>query len=392
MSKQKEEAEKRDRAAILLEERKKAIYNLVLLGTAAFVVLIGILTMAWFANNTKVNGTNMSVRVQSDLFRIEPLDNPAHEGIYDDVAETDYYVRNRLLNRINKEDDILIWTITDDSLDTTNEVSVLNKGLNIGNGIPVEGHEPGIAPGSYGELKFRIIPYQDVTVNFKFKLYAYSIQYTDEGEENKETIAYINSSSDQEKRVANNLLNGHLLLFANKDAAGKYSGLIQSSDDLLRCMDARAFTQNESGYEVSVFWVWPETLAEIVLDETEPTQKVNMHGRKNICADEDRTNLLNYMVNHPEYFLYDPEGTKNWNEIEALADASSEDPSESQSGDQNVEQDPEPDDEEIASQLVALINSSYPLYSSYYNEADQCIGMHVAYLLLEMAASDAATE
>jgi hypothetical protein len=34
-----------------------------LLGTAVAVVIIGVLTMAWFSNNTKVNGTNMSVTV-----------------------------------------------------------------------------------------------------------------------------------------------------------------------------------------------------------------------------------------------------------------------------------------------------------------------------------------
>ncbi|MBE5863963.1 MAG: hypothetical protein E7295_14145 [Lachnospiraceae bacterium] len=64
MGKQKEEEEKKDRAALLLQERKKIIYNLVLLGAASFVVLIAVLTMAWFVNNTKVNGTNMSVIVQ----------------------------------------------------------------------------------------------------------------------------------------------------------------------------------------------------------------------------------------------------------------------------------------------------------------------------------------
>ena len=64
MGKQKEEEEKKDRTALLLQERKKIICNLVLILAASFAVLIGVLTMAWFASNPKVSGTNMSVTVR----------------------------------------------------------------------------------------------------------------------------------------------------------------------------------------------------------------------------------------------------------------------------------------------------------------------------------------
>ena len=58
------ERENDSKTALLLRERKKIIFNLILVGAAAFAVVIGVLTMAWFATNTKVNGTNMSVSVQ----------------------------------------------------------------------------------------------------------------------------------------------------------------------------------------------------------------------------------------------------------------------------------------------------------------------------------------
>ena len=63
MAERKDEEKKYDREALLLE-KKKVVFNLVLLLAASFVVLIGVLTMAWFASNTKVNGTNMSVITQ----------------------------------------------------------------------------------------------------------------------------------------------------------------------------------------------------------------------------------------------------------------------------------------------------------------------------------------
>ena len=62
MGKKKENEERYDREA-LLRERKKITYNLVLLLAASFAVLVGTLTMAWFAMNEKTNGTSMSVTV-----------------------------------------------------------------------------------------------------------------------------------------------------------------------------------------------------------------------------------------------------------------------------------------------------------------------------------------
>ncbi|MCR5461071.1 MAG: hypothetical protein K6F51_14450 [Acetatifactor sp.] len=61
--KKDEEKKKKDRAALLLERRKIA-YNFVLLLTTFFVVLIGVLTLAWFVSNKKVKSTSMNVMVR----------------------------------------------------------------------------------------------------------------------------------------------------------------------------------------------------------------------------------------------------------------------------------------------------------------------------------------
>ncbi|MCR5500846.1 MAG: hypothetical protein K6F31_10685 [Acetatifactor sp.] len=59
----KDEEKKKDRAYLLLE-RKKIAYNFVLLLATFFVVLIGVLTLAWFANNKRVKSTSANVMVK----------------------------------------------------------------------------------------------------------------------------------------------------------------------------------------------------------------------------------------------------------------------------------------------------------------------------------------
>lgn len=49
---------------LLLQQRKKIINNLILVASATFVVVIGVLTMAWFASNKNVTGSDMSVNVE----------------------------------------------------------------------------------------------------------------------------------------------------------------------------------------------------------------------------------------------------------------------------------------------------------------------------------------
>ena len=64
MAERKDEEKKYDREALLLE-KKKVVFNLVLLLAASFVVLVGVLTMAWFASNTNVGGQSLSVSAET---------------------------------------------------------------------------------------------------------------------------------------------------------------------------------------------------------------------------------------------------------------------------------------------------------------------------------------
>ena len=313
--------------------------------------------------NTQVESGGMALKTQGLLFTIQPVPSPYDVGIYDDSTKTDTYVRNKLLSGASKDSSVLTWTITKDTVTTesgTNK-TIFNKGKNIGNG-PAPGYEGGISPGSSGELQFKFIPSGSVDAKFTFYLYAYSVDYTAQGDENKSSITLIGKDATADRQLAKNLLNGHILLFKDYDSTtGRYSNLI-TSDNFQRIM-LKTYTQETTD---SVYWVWAETLAELVLDDTNVAHKKNLRGKKSLCANKsDISGIIKLLKNNPSWFFLDPEAPdRTWTDFTSTTD------------------------DDI---VVSTINSNYSLYSAYYNEADQCIGTNVAYLLLDMAAEGTAT-
>ena len=349
------------------EEKKKRFFLLVKFGSVAGLlgILVIFASIAWFTMNKEIGSGGMSVSTVGDTFTISPLGDPAHVGIYDDEGKSGTYVRDKLLDEAGKESDIIIWTITDDVATTVTEsgttTTTVTKGKNIGNG-PAQGFEGGISPGSRGEIQFIITPSQQVTATFTFRVFAYTGGYDEHGDEDKTTITLIESGSgtNPEALIAEKLMNGHLLLFTDiDDTTGRYYGLLDSDDEFKRVMTKLYSTQET----VSIYWIWPETLAELLLDDTDSTQARNMRGKKNICTSAGRTEVINFFKSNPEWFLLDPVDTNHdWSDTFS--------------------------DQTNNADVISTINTEYSLYSSYYNEADQCIGTHVSYILLDMIASD----
>ncbi len=342
-----------------LRRRRASLFKIGAVMILAFIVWV-FSTIAWFSMNKQVESGGMQMANQGALFTVQPVPSSYVVGIYDDPTQSGTYVRNYLLSEASKEADVLTWTITNDVAVTdpdTNEVTV-HKGKNIGNG-PAEGYAGGIKPGSSGELQFKFFPRRSVDAELNFDIYAYSVEYDDDGDEDKTTIALIGDNSSTDSVIAKNLLNGHILLFKNYDTSTKkYSGLIYT-DDFQRVMSETYTTETTE----SIYWVWPESLSELVLDDTDNTHKKNLRGKKSLCA--DRTDIIKLFKNHPSWFLLDPElPNKTWSEFTSLTTDSA---------------------------VVSMINNNYALYSAYYNEADQSIGTNVAYILLDMNAEGTAS-
>lgn len=346
-----------------LAEKKRIQRNaLIKMGTMGILTLLLLIfsSLSWFTMNREVESGGMGIKTQGLLFTIQPVPSPYVVGIYDDSTKTGTYVRNTLLSGASKDSSVLTWTITNDTAVTDPETNktTINKGKNIGNG-PATGYEGGISPGSSGELQFKFIPNRSVDAELTFYLYAYSVDYNDQGDEDKSSIALIGENATADRQLAKNLLNGHILLFEDYDSeTGQYSGLI-STDDFQRIM-SETYTQETTE---SVYWVWAETLAELVLDDTNNAHKKNLRGKKSLCADQ--SDIVKLLKNNPAWFLLDPETpNRTWTEFTSTTDDAT---------------------------VVSTINSNYALYSAYYNEADQCIGTNVAYLLLDMATDGTAT-
>lgn len=338
----------------------KSLIKLIVIGACIIIVII-ISTIAWFTMNREVENNGLSMTATGQLFSISPMPSPYLVGIFDDSTQTDTYVRDKLLSGASKDSDVMTWTITNDvaTTDPMTNKTTITPGKNIGNG-PAAGESAGIVPGSSGELDFKIIPNGSVDAEFNFYLYGYSVNYDDQGEELKNTITIIGDGANSEKISARNLLNGHILLFENyNEQTGKYSDLISSDEDFDRLMTGTYSSETT----VKVYWVWVETLSELILDDTNDAHKRNLRGKKSLCTDQSET--IEFLKNNPSWFFLDPENpNKTWTEFtENTANAA----------------------------VISTVNNNYTLYSSYYNEADQCIGTNVAYLMLDMSADGTAT-
>lgn len=252
------------KAALLLQERKKIIYNLILLGSAAFVVLIGVLTMAWFANNTKVSGTNMSITVKGPNYEISSLANSS-DGLY----YSNYH-------SIVKDPSALVWKMTAD-----------NNMDNYG------GTDEGIEPGSSGTISFLVTPRErNLQLTFTLEIVAY-VSVTNNG------VITMNEVSNES---LNNYLCGHLLLFEDYDPETEYySKLIASGSNKSRSF-TKTFEDEEvnTAVQVDIYWVWPRNLSNLVnaYDGTSVVVRPMFD-----TSDSTYANVLSNISSYPQYYF-----------------------------------------------------------------------------------------
>ena len=163
-----------------------------------------------------------------------------------------------------------------------------------------------------------------------------------------------------------NYIKTHIMFFKKKTEHGSgtsayvsYSGLIQPDEDFELVYDSEneIYTANLSFEEtggilqdkpLSIYWVWPETLAEALLSEANQNP-----GRHAVCdTDEIRTEFKK----NPSLFLKDYDKDR---------DAAG-------TADSNITE--------------STIIDHYPKLSIEYNNADQDIGDEIGYILVQLSA------
>lgn len=293
--------------------RKNALTKLAVMGvfTAA---IIAFQSIAWFTMNREVDGTGMEMAAQGTNYTLEMIGDS--NGLYYD----DFH--SKVI-----DSDSVIWTM-----------SPAENGMeqNFGNYTAVE--DDGIYPGCSGCISFNIIPNTDseISLNFSFEV----LGYNSELNENKEIV--MNQLNSEEDADVINYLNGHILLFENYDKnTGKYSNLIQTSEDMNRVMTKKFQGINKQN-KVDIYWIWPLTLSNLIkADESTDL----------ICSESDITNIENFIVSYPQYFMRGITVDEN-----SLLNAD-------------------------------MIKNNYTLYGGKYDQADNIIGVRVRYLRLKMKIS-----
>lgn len=234
----------------------------------------------------------------------------------------------------------------------------------------------GIRPGTFGKMTFSVVPKEQETVSISFKISlepyktVYQTQVVDgetvyvyaDGADTPNELAPVSVANNADYADANKYIASHIMFFKGRTGEVgnyKYSGLITPGETfaLVYDEDTASYTSeltfSKSGddlteKEFTIYWVWPETLAEAVLPET--MQNKGSHAITN------GTEIISKLQNDPTAFLM---GYNSANDTNGTSNA-------------NLSQ--------------AVIKNYYSKLSSEYNDADQEIGDNIGYILLTLEA------
>lgn len=322
--------------------RKNALMKLSVMGVF-IAAIIAFESIAWFTMNKEVSGNGMEMKSNDLPFELKTDGSAGYSDSYLPTGENGY--------------SLLPNTETKGTLTTTGSEQkiewLVTEEFNANNYAP---DKLSIRPGSYGILRFFIVPksQETMTLQYHMKITPYKKQYPvkENGEPNYEAnpTAVRLTESDEDKLLAG-YVDSHILFFRykgdnpNDKGNEKYSMLIDDSitEDITFEKDSEG---NLQPYEVKIYWIWPETLGEAVLKDSDT--------RTAVCATlaDGKNELLTKFNKNPSGFL---------NGYSFPSDNTSLTQEE--------------------------ITNNYPVFSICYNNADQEIGDNIMYLLAEMTVN-----
>lgn len=353
------------------KNRSKLIKLSIMLALLAVVMIF--MTIAWFSMNREVGSSGMGVKSATLPF---DLKTTGYYGYFDDWLDsgTGKIAVNRAAapeppsgtsESITTVDSMTIqWLMTDEN-NAKNYVTEDTEEDNIG-----------IRPGSFGSLKFSVVPRTQETINISFKLniVPYRTVYQTDG--SGAIILDGNGLPTElapEKITGNNeavgYLKNHVLFFKNRTGTEGnyvYSDLIPL-DEVVELVYIPSEEEGEDGTysatltfdkvgnelqekEITIYWIWPETLAEAVLPGNQ-----QVSGGKPVCG-SDNLEIFNKLKQNPGAYL---DGYNNVTDTDGTAN-------------ENLTQ--------------TIIKNHYSKLSLEYNNADQKIGDNVGYFVLQLSA------
>ena len=304
----------------------------------ALVVLV-FAGIAWFAMNKETETNGMGIKSAGPSFEITQIEGS------DGIFKNPYHIAVH-------EEGALYWQMT-----ATN---------NLVNYNPATGEEDpgdqGIHPGSEGVISFNVIPKTDsVTLNFDFETIGYQASYIDvnntpaDDTDDQLVMTPLSDLSGGEGLPAQNLLNGHFLLFEHRSGTPGnyvYSTPICSGADMHRIMN-RTVTGKDTATPIDIYWVWPNTLSKIVNASASGITTLPF------CEDDDEYDYDSYTAitgnvkSYPHYYL---KGASSSDVV-----------------------------------TPEYIGSHYSYYGDMYDQGDNEIGMRVHYLLIKLSVTEGTT-
>ena len=259
---------------------------------AALVAII-IVCIAWFVSNNKVTISGTRVQSAGSEFELAAAAKPDSEssaGVYDSLLDvhpgTETSIGDKKFLATDGSNTSITWAITHDS--------------NMNNNNP----EDGIEPGASGKMTFYIISQKDgpLSVTLDLTLTGYT------GEETATTSSNLKEADTK----AQQLLKGHVLLFAGYDsAANSYKGwisedagpwsmtLYSGGDVLSRAKNGKLTwsvqdAKKGRAYPVTIYWVWPEMLGSYLV------KNQSSIGKRPVLFPEDWNESSNHLTELPE--------------------------------------------------------------------------------------------
>lgn len=346
----KSDEERKDRATLLLE-RKKITFNLVLLLAASFVVLFAVITGAWFANNRTVTAENAPVSVADRGFELASSGSAVRHSTYWPNADANYDNGADGSGQVYGTNETVSYKATGGTVHQVKQW------------LTSDNPDEAVEPGSYGKMEFYVIPKQDGDITVQFTLSVRGFYEKDAN--NLVDIATLDSTNnnglDQNQILtyqdALRYLQGHVFFFQTEgdpnDATNAYcfKNPIENNTFTLEIQNAVA----DKLYPVTVFWIWPETIGQLVLKNN------NSHLMEGIPVVENVTGAITGTDKEKVISMVKANKTNILKDLQA--------------GNDHV------------NDMIDDAERYYSMLDNWYNLADQSIGEYVDYFMVEVNAT-----
>ena len=298
------------------KKRKLLIIKIIPVAVLAFILIA--VSLAWFTIDKALDLDSFGMKSVDSPFELKTVGS-ADTLQVDILDSNDYSKVSDDSNITFDENNKIYWLLDDES-----------------------GMKNGINPGSHGKLTFYVVPNQsgELEINFKLGITGYVEK------KSGDSISYEKVTDEN----VTSFLNGHIMFFENYDENNhRYSDFLSDETFTRTFKDCKV----DVPQEVNVYWVWPNTLGQILMKSTDENLT-----EKNVLFDDDskeRLTFAEYIKGNISLFLSgDADKEQNKTVIEKILNG----------------------DKYSTAQLSSL--------SSMYNDADEKIGTKVQYILVEL--------